>query len=124
MHFTIPDCRCKVTFNDPLDSFFIITVHVPRDVPSYSQTVSRICMEVRDTLMSAVIEVTQKLKYCTGTLNVVFLCEEHKSTSLHPATFSKFGDELLCTKFSNTKGGSLTIGHKVWLRGICLVLHC
>ena len=30
VHFSVPHCRGKVTINDTFDSFFLVTVHVPR----------------------------------------------------------------------------------------------
>lgn len=116
IHFSIPGYLGKVTFNDPLDSFFVVTVHVLSDVPSYSESISRMCIEVRDTLVHAINKVTEKLNYFPDSPEVAFLCEEHMATSLHPATVSKIGDILLCTKY-DVQGGSVTAQHRVWLRG-------
>ena len=116
VHFSIPGCRGKVTINDSLDSFFLVSLHIPRDVPSYSQTLSQMCIEVQDTLNKAINDVTEKLNYTPDSPEVAFLCEQHKDLPLHPATVSKMGDELLCTK-NNDKGGTLTDQHRVWLKG-------
>ena len=116
VHFSIPGYRGKVTINDSLDSFFLVSLHIPRDVPSYSQTLSQMCIEVRDTLIKAINDVTDKLNYTPDSPEVAFLCEQHKDLPLHPATISKMGDELLCTK-NNDKGGALTDQHRVWLKG-------
>ena len=118
VHFSVPHCRGKVTINDTFDSFFLVTVHVPCDVPEYSKCVSHMCMEIRDTLVSAITDVTKQLNYDPDTPEVAFLCEEHKTTPLHPATVNKFGNELLCSKCGNTRGGPLTSHHMVWLKGI------
>ena len=115
VHFSIPGYRGKVTINDSLDSFFLVSLHIPRDVPSYSQTLSQMCIEVRDTLIKAINDVTEKLNYTPDSPEVAFLCEQHKDLPLHPATVSKTGDELLCTK-NNDKGGTLTDQHRVWLK--------
>ena len=124
VHFSVPHCRAKVTINDTFDSFFLVTVHVPSDVPEYSKCVSHMCMEIRDTLVSAITDVTKQLNYDPDTPEVAFLCEEHKTTPLHPATVSRYVEELLCTKCVNTRGGPLTPQHMVWLKGIqCLVVH-
>ena len=119
VHFSLPGYRgnCKVTINDPFDNFFLVTLHVPPDVPSYTETVSRICLKIHDTLVSAINEATKKLHYIPDEPVVSFLCEEHISSSFHPATISEIGDELLCTKHL-TCGGSLTPQHRVWLKGI------
>ena len=93
-----------------------------RDVPEYSKCVSHMCMEIRDTLVSAITDVTKQLNYDPDTPEVAFLCEEHKTTPLHPATVNKFGNELLCSKCANTRGGPLTPQHMVWLKGISTLL--
>ena len=116
VHFSIPGYRGKVTINDVLDSFFLVSLHIPRDVPSYSQTLSQMCIEVRDTFIKAINDVTEKLNYTPDSPEVAFLCEQHKDLPLHPATVSKMGDELLCTK-NNDKGGTVTDQHRVWLKG-------
>ena len=116
VHFSIPGYRGKVIINDSLDSFFLVFFYIPCDVPSYSQTLSQMCIEVRDTLIKAINDVTEKLNYTPDSPEVAFLCEQHKDLPLHPATVSKMGDELLCTK-NNDKGGTLTDQHRVWLKG-------
>ena len=119
VHFSLPGYRgnCKVTINDPFDNFFLVTLHVPCDVPSYAETVSRMCLKVCHTLVSAINEATEKLNYTPDEPVVSFLCEEHMSSSLHPATISEIGDELLCTK-DRICGGLLTTQHRLWLRGM------
>ena len=119
IHFSLPRYRgnCKVTINDPFDNFFLVTLHVPHDVPSYAETVSQMCLKVRHTLVSAIKTATEKLNYTPDEPVVSFLCEEHISSSLHPATISEIGDELLCTEHL-THGGSLTARHRVWLTGM------
>ena len=123
VHLSVPHCRGKVTINDTFDSFFVVTVHVPDDVPEYSKCVSHMCMEIRDTLISAITDVTKQLNYGEDIPEVAFLCEEHKTTSLHPATVNKFANELLCTKCANTRGGPLTPQHKIWLKGISIAWY-
>ena len=78
------------------------------------------CMEIRSTLISAIDEATEKLNYIPDRPIVSFLCEEHMSSSLHPATMSKVGSELICSK-DLTHGGSLTAQHKVWLGGMLYI---
>ena len=119
VHFSIPGYRgnCKVTINDTFDNFFLVTLHVPSGVPSYAKTVSRMCSKVHHTLVGAINKATEKLNYTPDEPVVSFLCEEHMSSSLHPATISEIGDELLCTK-ELIRGGPFTTQHKVWLGGI------
>ncbi len=71
------------------------------------KSVCSLCVEVHDTVVKAITKVTEKLNYSPGTPKVAFLC----------STVSKIGDELLCTRVRNTKGGPLTDGHRIWLRG-------
>ena len=122
VHFTVPGTRGKVTINDPFDSFFLITIHVPLDVPAHSETVSHLCMKVRDTLISAINKATKKLNYSPDAPKVAFLCSSHFPASLHPAVVADVGEELLCTRCCNTTGGPLTASHKIWLRGTTSVL--
>ena len=124
VHFSIPGFRgnCKVTINDHFDNFFLVTLHVPTDVPSYAETVFRMCLKVRHTLVNAINKATEKLNYTPDEPVVSFLCEEHMSSSLHPATISEIGDELLCTK-DLIRGGPFTTQHKVWLGGILYYIH-
>ena len=119
VHFSLPGYQgnCKVTINDSFDNYFLVTIHVPHDVPLYNETVSRMCMEIRSTLVSAIDEATKKLNYTPDEPVVSFLCEKHISSSLHPAAMSKVGGELICTKHL-THGGSLTAQHRIWLRGM------
>ena len=32
VHFILPKCRGKATLDDPVDSFFVVTVHIPADM--------------------------------------------------------------------------------------------
>ena len=73
-------------------------------------------------LVSTINEATKKLNYTLDNPVVSFLCEEHKSSSLHPATISEIGDELLCTK-DRTSGGSLTAQHRIWLGGMYILYY-
>jgi hypothetical protein len=117
VHFSIPGYRGKVTINDPFDSFFFVTVHIPQDVPF--ETVSCLCMKVRDTLITAITNVTKNLRYTADTPQVAFPCEEHKASHniLHPATVSEMCDELLCIKYDGIRKQMLTPEHRAWLKG-------
>lgn len=117
IHFSVPGYQGKVTINDSFDPFFLVTIHGPRCVPMYLDSLPAMCAEVRDTLIRAIDEVTEKLHYTPDSPQVAFLCEEHAPTSLHPATVSKMGTQLLCTK-DRALGCPLTSEHRVWLTGI------
>ena len=117
VHFSIPGYPGKVTINDPWDSFFLVTIH---DVPSANmEKLSRICVMVRDTLIQAINEVTEKLGYDADTPRPAFLCEaeEHKETSPHPATLSEFQDELLCTRGDDVTRCAVRPEHLLWIKG-------
>ncbi len=116
VHFSVSGFRGKVTLNDSFDPFFLVTLHIPHDVPAYFDNFHAMCTEVRDTLIHAIDEVTEKLHYSPDTPEVAFLCERHTPTFLHPATVSRKCTELLCTKDS-TLGCPLTPQHRIWLTG-------
>ena len=116
VHFSLPCDLVKITINDSLDSFFLITVHVSPDASYDAESVSRMCTMIRNTLMKAIDEVTEKLNYSPDSPKVAFLCEKHKTTSLHPAVMSEYGSDLTCIKY-HIKGGTLTDEHRVWLKG-------
>ena len=116
VHFSVPGFRGRVTLNDSFGSLFLVTVHGPSDVPEYLDSLPALCAEVRDTLISAIEEVTGKLNYSPDRPEVAFLCEEHKLISNHGAMASKTGKELLCSKDRNL-GFPIQPQHRVWLQG-------
>ena len=116
VHFSLPCDPVKITINDSLDSFFLITVHVSPEASYNAESISRMCTMIRNTLMKAIDEVTEKLNYSPDSPKVAFLCEKHKTTSLHPAVMSEYGSDLTCIKY-HIKGGTLTDQHRVWLKG-------
>ena len=116
VHFSLPCDPVKITINDSLDSFFLITVHVSPDASYDAESISCMCTMIHNTLVKAINEVTEKLNYSPDSPKVAFLCEKHKTTSLHPAVMSEYGSNLTCTKH-HIKGGTLTDQHRVWLKG-------
>ena len=114
--FSLPRDQVKITINDSLDSFFLITVHVSPEASYNAESISRMCTMICNTLVKAIAEVTKKLNYTSHNPEVAFLCEKHKATSLHPAVRSEYGSDLTCTKH-HIKGGTLTDQHRVWLKG-------
>ena len=111
VHFSVPGYRGKVTINDSFGPFFLVTIH-----HAHSESLPTMCAEVRDTLLHAIEEATEKLNYAPDSPKVAFLCEEHTPTSHHPATVSKTGTELLCTK-DRALGWPISSQHRVWLTG-------
>ena len=116
VHFSLPRDPVKITINDSLDSFFLITVHVSPEASYNAESISRMCTMIHNTLVEAIAEVTKKLNYTSDNPEVAFICEKHKTTSLHPAVRSEYGSDLTCTKH-HIKGGTLTDQHRVWLKG-------
>ena len=113
IHFSVPGYRGKIIINDSFDPFFLVTIH-----RAHGNALPNMCVKVRDTIMHAIEVATEKLHYTPDTPQVAFLCEEeHTHASLHPATVSETGTELLCTKDS-TLGWPLTSQHRLWLTGM------
>ena len=124
VHFSLPRDPVKITINDSLDSFFLITVHISPEASYSAESISHMCTMIRNTLVEAIAEVTEKLNYSPDSPEVTFLCEKHKTTSLHPAVRSEYGSDLTCTKH-HVKGGTLTDQHRVWLKGeLMLIIKC
>ena len=65
IHFNIPGFPGKVTFNDPLSTFFTLTFHGPiEDAPE-------VCPLIRETILTGIGEVSRNLNY----LKVLINCE-------------------------------------------------
>lgn len=117
MHFSLPGYLGKVTLNDPFDTFYLATLHVPNEVPSHSSMMADMCKVVCLCLLSALTQVSDKLNYQRDPLEVAFLCEQHLcSGAIHPAVMSRDGQLLLCTK-DHTMAGRMTEQHWLWLQG-------
>ena len=117
IHFLVPPTFDKVTVNDPLSTFFLVTFHGPLD------EASQVCPLIRETILTGIREVSKNLNYLgkdkAGSVNthsnksvITFLCA-CETTPLHPANC--VGKYLRCP--NSSKRIKLTAGHKAWLEG-------
>ena len=120
VHFSDPDFN-KVTINDPLSTFFMVTFHGDRDEASQA------CPRIRETILTGIEEVSKNLHYLgkdkadsvdTHPM-ITFLCcssEITETTPLHPAKRTSTG-KLKCPHFCGSSSVPLSAGHKTWLEG-------
>ena len=118
VHFNIPGYPGKITFNDPLFTFFTLTFHGPLD------EAPEVCPVIRETILNGIEVVFRNLHYLPqgkaasssadrNKPNITFLCP-CKTTPLHPAVMSRNGKRLLHP--DNTQiYTSVTDQHKMWL---------
>ena len=118
VHFNIPGYPGKVTFNDPLFTFFTLTFHGPLD------DAPEVCPLIRETILTGIEEVSRNLNYLPqgktasssadrNKPNITFLCP-CKTTPLHPAVMSRNGKCLLHPDNAEIYA-SVTDQHKMWL---------
>ena len=118
IHFNIPGYPGKVTFNDPLFTFFTLTFHGPLD------EAPEVCPLIRKTILTGIEEVSRNLNYLPhgkaasssadqNKPNITFLCP-CKTTPLHPAVMSRNGKRLLHPENAQIYT-SVTDQHKMWL---------
>ena len=104
----------KITINDPLSSFFVVTFHGDYNVAA------ELCPSIQETIVRAIEEVSENL---TGSLSqarpqgldlprIAFVCE-CGAPSLHIAEVSKDGKYWKCS-LDDTVGGVTTRDYKVW----------
>ena len=118
VHFNIPGYPGKVTFNNPLFTFFTLTFHGPLD------EAPEVCPLIRETILTGIEEVSRNLNYLPqgkaasssanrNKPNITFLCP-CKTTPLHPAIMSRNGKRLLHPENAQIYT-SVTDQHKMWL---------
>ena len=110
--FRRPLCAGTVAIIDSFDSFFIVNLDVPSNIPSGS--LPDICSEVRDTLLTIIDKVTKELRYSEDQPALSFICKRHRSTP-HAATYDKTHQYLLCTK-DNDVVNEIQDKHRLWLK--------
>ena len=110
--FRRPLCAGTVALIDSFDSFFIVNLDVPSNIPSGS--LPDICSEVRDTLLTIIDKVTKELRYSEDQPALSFICKRHRSTP-HAATYDKTHQYLLCTK-DNDVVNEIQDKHRLWLK--------
>ena len=116
VQYLVPDFPGKVTINDPLSTFFLVTFHGP------SEVASQVCPLIRETILTGIREVSKNLNYLGkneaasfGTQTVItFLCT-CETTPLHPATMVSRMEYLMCPSFGMSE--AVTAEHKTWLEG-------
>ena len=116
--FIIPNGCGTVTLYDSFDSFFHVLVKVSPKLPV--NVLSSMCIEVRDTIMRVISEVTRDLRYTPDKPEVAFLCnyEHNPAMSPHAAKYMEEGGKLLCTK-DHMAITEVTDNQRFWLQGRC-----
>ena len=114
--FIIPNRCGTVTLYDSFDSFFHVLLNVSPKLPV--NVLSSMCIEVRDTIMSVINEVTRDLRYIPDQPVVAFLCnyEHNPAMSPHAAKYMEEGGYLLCTK-DHMAITEVTNNQRFWLQG-------
>ena len=123
IHFTIPGIPGKVTFNDPLSTFFTLTYH------GLLEIASKVCPLLRKTVLVGIEEVSKNLNYLPQDMdraasvnvrvnkpNITFLCI-CETAPPHPAKLSFEGRYMTCPH-NLQLCKSTTDNHKVWFKGI------
>ena len=118
VHFNIPGYPGKVTFNDPLSTFFTLTFHgLLEDAPE-------VCPFIREAIFTGIEKVLENLNYLSrdkaasdtkAQPKVTFLCP-CKTTPVHPANISRNGKHLMHPGNAEMCE-SITDKHKIWLKG-------
>ena len=102
----------KLTFLDPISSYFEVTLEVPVSVAAEKS----VMWYVRDKFVEAIMKAMETLHYDVQVPNVSFLCPEQSSKCSvipHPATVDGTQSYLICP-FSSAHH-PLTEKQKVWL---------
>ena len=90
-HFTISGCPGIVILNDSFGSFFEVVLDMP---PRFTHK----SFEIRRTLIRAINEVTEELRYIPDQPVLAFLCEHSHDPVMGPHAAQYIGDDcLLCT---------------------------
>ena len=91
-HFTIPRCPGIVTLNDSFGSFFQVVLDFP---PKFAHK----GVEIRNTLIRVINEVTEELRYTPDEPVLAFLCEYPHDPVIAPHAAEYIEDDsVLCTK--------------------------
>ena len=115
VHFSAPGGNPgRVTVNDPLSTFFVLTYHGP--------VATRVCPIILSTILAGLEEVSETFRYTsqdeettaveTAEPHLSFLCP-CQTTPLHPAVVSEDRMFLMC-KDDDMKYEEMTADHKTW----------
>ena len=109
-HFTIPRCPGIVTLNDSFGSFFQVVLDIP---PKFAHK----RVEIRNTLIGVINEVTEELRYIPDEPVLAFLCEYPHDPVMAPHAAEHIEkDSVLCTK-DPTVTIAVTENNKLCLQG-------
>ena len=109
-HFTIPHCPGFVTLNDSFCSFFQVVLDIPLKF-------SRKSVEIQNTLMRVINEVTEELRYIPDQPVLAFLCEYPHDPVMAPHAAEYIEDNcVLCTNDPMVTT-EVTENNKVCLQG-------
>ena len=128
--FRLPGRPGFITLDDSFDSYFVVNISIPSEA---RHVFAPMCLEVRDTLINAISKVTKSLNYNFEEPEISFFCEKHphmmsyqadvaSNVLSHPATISKDGSLLLCTKDPNCFG-RISEEQTLWLNGMFIFTH-
>ena len=109
-HFMIPHCPGFVTLNDSFGSFFQVVLDIPLKF-------SRKSVEIQNTLMRVINEVTEELRYIPDQPVLAFLCEYPHDPVMAPHAAEYIEDNcVLCTNDPMVTT-EVTENNKVCLQG-------
>ena len=109
-HFTIPHCPGFVTLNDSFGSFFQVVLDIPLKF-------SRKSVEIQNTLIRVINEVTEELRYIPDQPVLAFLCEYPHDPVMAPHAAEYIEDNcVLCTNDPMVTT-EVTENNKVCLQG-------
>ena len=113
--FIIPNSYGTVTLYDSFDSFFHVLVKVSPKLPV--NVLSSMCIQVRDTIMTVINEVTRDLRYNPDQPVVAFLCNHQHNPVMapHAAKYMEECGNLLCTK-DHISITEVTDKQRLWLQ--------
>ena len=105
-----PGC---VTITDSFSTFFHVAIEPPEDISAdrFHHICMELCPTIRETILTGIRKVSQKLNYKDSISEVAFPCLKHKG--IHPATISSTGfltcitNSRLCSEMSEQ--------HQLWL---------
>ena len=90
-HFTIPRCPGIIILNDSFGSFFQVVLDIP---PKFSHK----SVDIRNTLIRVINEVTEELRYIPDQPVLAFLCEYPHDPVMAPHAAEYIEDDcVLCT---------------------------
>ena len=109
-HFTIPHCPGIVTLNDSFGSFFQVVLDIPPKFVHKS-------VEIRNTLISVINEVTEELRYIPDKPILAFLCEYPHDPVMTPHAAEYIEDDyVLCIKDPMVTT-EVSENNKLWFQG-------